>query len=570
MAKLSLKYSDLNKLIGVYAVTQRTESRQFLAWFLSHYYRLEDSDVDDCICDGHDDKTVDGIYVTEQSSQIHIFQSRLVKGPKTLGDTALKEFYGSLSQFRNRASVENVLATTKNKELANLLRDLDIAEKIEKGYAVRGVFITNAPRDHNAISYLKTTGDLILYDEIELKKSFVPIDKTEPIAEEVSFDVSGVNSLEYPIGSTLTMVLAPVSALELVNMPGIENGELFAYNVRQWLGRKTKVNDDIASSIKNQDEHKFFPAFHNGITILCKKLAASKDKVTISGYAVVNGCQSLTGLFENKGKLSSDLRIMAKFIQTEPEGKLAAKITDHTNNQNGTTARDLQSNNLIQTRLQTEINGKGEFCYRIKRGEHPDWQDDKVIENQLAARILLAFDVKQPWSCHQTYKLFGESYSSIFSRLEVTGERIVTLYRIYQILMSKLNLIENQLFARYRLTHFFLMYLLREALDTDALGKQFCASPSLFVSTKKDQAHLLACMDKLAQAIVRVVNGDVKRRDADKNNPFDFKRDLKSPTKVRELEAAIITTYQVLIDNDAAASFQKSWKPTTKITKGVA
>ena len=58
MADLSLKYSDLNKTIGAYAVKQRTESRQFLAWFLNHYYRLEESDIDDCICDGHDDKTV--------------------------------------------------------------------------------------------------------------------------------------------------------------------------------------------------------------------------------------------------------------------------------------------------------------------------------------------------------------------------------------------------------------------------------------------------------------------------------------------------------------------------------
>ena len=124
MAKLSLSYADLQKLIGPFAVTQRTESRQFLAWFLSYYYRLEDSDVDDCICDGHDDKTVDGIYVVEQSSQIHVFQSRIVKGLKTLGDTALKEFYGSLSQFRNRVSVENVLATTKNKELSSRLREL--------------------------------------------------------------------------------------------------------------------------------------------------------------------------------------------------------------------------------------------------------------------------------------------------------------------------------------------------------------------------------------------------------------------------------------------------------------
>src|SRR6185437_426964 len=278
MAKISLKYSDLNKLIGAFAVSQRTESRQFLAWFLSNYYRLEDSDIDDAICDGHDDKTIDGVYVLEQSSEIHVFQSRLVKGPKTLGDTALKEFVGSLSQFGSRTTVENIIATTKNKELAAILKDLDIPDKIAKGYKVRGVFVTNAPRDHNAKAYLPTVPDLRLFDEVELVKSFVRSDKTEPIQEEISFDVSSVPSFEFDISSTVKMVIAPIAASELVKIRGIESGELFAHNVRQWL-RRTKVNDDIAASIRKADEHKYFPAFHNGITVLCKKLFASSEKI---------------------------------------------------------------------------------------------------------------------------------------------------------------------------------------------------------------------------------------------------------------------------------------------------
>ena len=173
-------------------------------------------------------RQVDGIYVSEQSSQIHILQSRLVKGPKTLGDVALKEFYGSLSQFKDRQSVEGVAASTKNKELASLLREQGIAEKVEKGYIVRGVFVTNAPRDHNATAYLKTAPNLILYDEPELQRTFAPLGKSEPIPDEITFDVSSVPIMEYPIGSTLTMAIAPVSALELVNMNGIKNGELFA------------------------------------------------------------------------------------------------------------------------------------------------------------------------------------------------------------------------------------------------------------------------------------------------------------------------------------------------------
>jgi hypothetical protein len=556
--KLNLKYPDLLQLFGALAVKQRSESRQFLAWFLQHYYHLDETDVDDTICDGHEDKTTDGIYVNEQSGQVHVFQSKISKGPKTLGDSALKEFYGALTQFQSKAAVQTLQAATINKELAALLRDLEIAEKVEKGYEVKGIFVTNSTRDHNAIEYLKVAKNLILYDALTLEKLFVPIDKTEPIEQEISFDVSAVPILDYPIGPSLKMTIAPVAASELIAMPGISNGELFAYNVRQWL-RRTKVNDDIAASINVQDEHKFFPAFHNGVTVLCKKLDSSKDKIRISGYAVVNGCQSLSGLYENKGKISSDLRILTKFIQTPPTGPLAAKITDHTNNQNGTTARDLQSNNLIQTRLQTEINSGGEFCYRIKRGEHLDWPDAKVIENDLAARLLLAFDLKEPWSCHQTYKLFDERHSDIFAQQSVTGNRIITIYQIYKIVVPKLGMLSNKLFGGYKLTHFLVMYLMREALETDTLGKQFCANPEKFISTKSDVAKLLTCIDRIAQTVIRALDNEVKRKDADLLNPFDFKRDLKSPNRVRLIETNVITTYQVLIDNAAAVPFTKQW-----------
>ena len=529
--KLQLSYPDILQMFGTHAVKQRTESRQFLAWFLENYWRIEATEVEDSICDGSYDKGLDGIYVSEQLSQIDVFQARIVKGEKTLGDSALHEFQGALAQFKDAKSVKNMAATTKNKELAGLLQEQEIAKKVEEGYVVRGVFITNAPRDQNAIDFLATNPAIILYDQIALKKSFVPIDKTDPIATEISFDVSGVPVMDYPIGKDLKMAIAPLAAQDLIKMEGIPNGELFAWNVRQWL-KKTKVNKDIEKSIKSQAEHKYFPAFHNGLTILCKTLKTTKDKITISGYAVVNGCQSITGLYENKTSISSDLRLLTKLIQVSADTPLALKITDHTNNQNGTTHRDLQSNSPIQTRLQTEINNgsKGKFHYRIKRGEHPEWPAEEVIENELAARILLAFDLKEPWSCHQTYKLFDELHSRIFGRKEVDGDRIVTLYMVYLCVMGKLGSIDNQLFARYGLTRFLVLYLLREALETDQLGKDFCLNPSAFIKQSQGKSRLLECIDKVSQVVVQLVDGEVKRRDADKEKEFDFKRELKSPT----------------------------------------
>ncbi|HMD86575.1 MAG TPA: AIPR family protein [Terriglobia bacterium] len=563
MPKLQLTYPAIKKLIATQAVSQRTESRQCLAWFLENYYRLEETEIDDCICDGIDDKGIDGIYVNEQLAQIDVFQSRIKTKPaKTLGDTDLREFYGSLSQFNSERSVRNLEATTGNKELRRTLKDNEIAKKVGENYKVSGIFLTNAKRDGNAIHFLKSATNIILYDEIELEKSYVAIDKTEPISTSVNFDIKGMPYMDYPFGSGVSMVIAPVLASELVGMSGIANGELFAWNVRQWLGKKTKVNQDIEKSINNQDEHKFFPAFHNGLTVLCKMLQRSNGDVTISGYAVVNGCQSLTSLYENKKSITKDLRILTKFIQVSPETPLARKITDHTNNQNGTTHRDLQSNSPIQTRLQTEINTsyKDAYVYRIKRGEHPEWDKEEatVIENELAARILLAFDLKQPWSCHQTYKLFDELHPAIFGRPEVTGDRLLALWQIYKAGMDKLKLMKNELFAHYGLTKFLMLYLIREALSVDESGNELCQHPSTFIEQARGLDRIRHSTGKLAQTLARLLDSEISRRSDPE--PFDFKRELKSQTTVRDLASTITAHYQITVDGKMARSFSEIWK----------
>ena len=509
------------------------------------------------ICDGKNDQGVDGIYVNEQLDQVDIFQATIAQGQKTLGDVNLKEFSGSLSQFQDPASVKHIRESSQNGELVGILKDKDIESKIARGYETRGIFLTNMKRDDNATRFLKISPHIVLYDRSELSRSYIPIDKTGPIQTEMSFSIASVNHLEHAIGTDLKMVIAPISAQELVKIDGIENGELFAWNVRQWLGRRTGVNKDIEKSIKDKAEHMYFPAFHNGLTVLCEQLDIDGSRVKIMGYAVVNGCQSLTGLYENRNHLTDDLRILTKFIEIRPDSDLALKITDHTNNQNGTTHRDLQSNTLIQTRLQTEVHKKyaGDYFYRIKRGEHPEWPSDKVIENELAGLILLAFDLKNPSSSHQKYKLFDEFHSDIFGRPEVNADRIVILHDLYESIANAMNTMTNQLFGLYKSTRFFLLYLVSEALNGDENGKRFCQKPSEFNDIRDTLRDDI--FPSLVKPIIRVLDNEATHRNESENGGFDYKRELKNPKAVQEMKGIIISQYQVILDNGYAPSFSK-------------
>ncbi len=132
---------------------------------------------------------------------------------------------------------------------------------------------------------------------------------------------------------------------------------------------------------------------------------------------------------------------------------------------------------------------------------------------------------------------------------------------MYGIVRSKLNLIENQLFAN--LQHHAvsqLLYLLRKILETDSLGKEAGSDTAKFTAKKKDQQSLQSILDKMAQAMVRIVNREVRRRDADAADQFDFKRELKSPNAVRTFESTVLATYQILADDNEELTFGNRWK----------
>lgn len=550
--KLNLIYPDILKNFGRHLVEGRTESRAFLGWFLEHYYRLDETEAQDAICDGPDDKGIDGIYVDSNLERIDVFQTKLYqKENKTLGDVALKEFVGTLSQLSTKEAIENLVATTGNLELRELIKASDVIGLIEKGYKVRGLFITNALKDHNANSYLQQTENVFVYDGRLLDENWVPPGTSAPVHTRVAFRLDGHTPIEYKTPDA-TVYVAPLLATQLVGLAGLQSGELFAWNVRQALGR-TKVNKAIADSVNDTREHKNFLLYHNGLTVLAEVAEYKEDQLIIDGYSVVNGCQSLTTLYENKSKITDELRLLARIIKLPPQNELAAKITRHSNNQNSISARDMQSNSTIQRRLQTEFRLKfnGIFDYEIKRGESTDGA--VVITNEEAARLLLAFDLQQPWSCHQSYRLFDELHSEIFGRPEVSATRIVAVWSLHEAVIASLPSLNDKIAGSYRLMQFFLLFVLRNALELDEAGKKFLANPAeIFESI--GVVKLKEVTKCIVEDLIVDLNAEVEDRFAN-SNPFDYKRELKSPTAVRGMLRQILPSYQKAIKRDRATSF---------------
>ena len=120
----------------------------------------------------------------------------------------------------------------------------------------------------------------------------------------------------------------------------------------------------------------------------------------------------------------------------------------------------------------------------------------RVIDNDEAGRQLLAFDLKEPWTCHQSYKILDELHATIFARPEVNAHRIVAVSDINARVVKCLDDIENRLLASYVLTRYLLLYLVRQALELDDQGKAFCANPYEFLAQTNGLSRIGASLNE--------------------------------------------------------------------------
>jgi hypothetical protein len=543
------EYANLKKLIASYEIKGRAESPAFLNWFLENVYRLDDVAAADAICDESNDKGIDGIYIDHNEEEIHLLQSKVRQNANgTVGDVALKNLAGSLAQFQTPAAIENVLQGQASALLKKLIQKSDMKGLVDVGYEVKGIFVTNELLDKAADEYLKINTSLIVYDRERIASETIDIEKDGGISDKFSFDVSYVAPLEYKVGTEATAYIFPMAALDLVKLKGISDGTLFSQNVRFALGN-TPVNKAIGKSIQSKAEHKYFPLFHNGIILLCGDAKLRDQSLEIEDYVVVNGAQSLSTLYKNQSSISPDLRVLVKVIALR-DSALAQKITLNSNNQNAIKPRDLRSNHDIMVRLKKEFEKiKEPYFFEIKRGEELP-AGSTIIANDLAGRMLMAFDLREPYSCHQLYRIFDDEYADIFGRKEVDAYRIIFLWKILGIIESNLPGIKNVTFANYGLTRYFLMSVVAEIVDSSKMDRSIVANPRKFWGSK-ELTSLYQKIDELLKGLIVDLNFEV----ASVGESFDYKADLKSPKSVEEWTAKLVRDYQKDVQRGKAVAF---------------
>lgn len=128
--------------------------------------------------------------------------------------------------------------------------------------------------------------------------------------------------------------------------------QIFDDNVRLFQGENNPVNKKIMSTLASS-QRKSFPFLNNGITVVARKVEPIGELFTISGYQIVNGCQTSNQIVnwirsdyfagdESHLEQLKEVWIPIKLIETKDNEKLE-EITLSTNTQTSINSTDMQS-----------------------------------------------------------------------------------------------------------------------------------------------------------------------------------------------------------------------------------
>jgi hypothetical protein len=331
------------------------------------------------------------------------------------------------------------------------------------------------------------------------------------------------------------MAVALVPASELVDLPGIEDRTLFSRNVRLYAGG-TRINKELRDTVQDLDEHRLFPAYHNGLTLLTNEIESVQDgEIRLHGVGVVNGCQSLITLHSNRSSLTDELYVLVKVVEVVGNDQVADLITYRSNNQNAVTLRDQRSSDNVMRDLKQGIADTfvGQFALVTRLGEAVTAPES--IDNALAAQLIMAAYLKEPWSAVRKVRLFDQDFRRIFNR-QVSPHRIYLLHLIDQVLQEGRSNLIPELRGSFASIRFTLVHLVCVVLRLSDAGARLLEEPESWLPDAKEAVR--DALRPIVREVIDSANYHIKsERKVDEL--FDPKSAFKSHRGVARLESDV-------------------------------
>ena len=168
----------------------------------------------------------------------------------------------------------------------------------------------------------------------------------------------------------------------------------------------------------------------------------------------------------------------------------------------------------------------------------------------------MAFDLMEPWATHRKYQIFDDKHSEIFGRPEVVADRIVMCQVIREAIDEIRGEIKNQLLAKYVLSRYLLMYLVRRVLDAEEFGRQVIRNPQDFVRVTTTRNKFRTLVTGLLRDIVTDLNGEVDEYGDD----FDYRQKLRDDEWVKKLTMSVVALREKLVRRGTIKAVVAEWE----------
>jgi hypothetical protein len=420
------------------------EGKAFGMWFAQEYFEMDDAEAFESVSvDGGNDKDIDFFHVDHELERVAIAQLKFdgkgtYKGRKN-------ELLGVLHTTDWLKDPE-ALSREGRPDLASAAQDY--LDAINNGYSVEYLYVYcgpdhkdvldtsrqfnvneagNVPSKHcTAISFdnLRTMHEESVDQNTRLESCEIPLRKDRFFEEEGAFGRAAVSS---------------VSGEQLRRLHERFGDRLFERNVRLFLGaHKGGVNAGIRDTLGSDSDRKNFWAYNNGVTFICDDYDLKDNKIKLTNFSIVNGCQTTVSLANATVEAARDSTVLVRFIAS-PETVIDS-IIRFTNSQNPIRLWDLNAQDKLQKRIRRELADLPKpFLYLLRKGEKRQLSDaDKkkykrdgklqVIQHDLNAQYLAALRGLPAIAYKDKGKVFSTHRDEIFPA-QIRAEEIALTWQ---------------------------------------------------------------------------------------------------------------------------------------------
>lgn len=323
---------------------------------------------------------------------------------------------------------------------------------------------------------------------------------------------------------------------------------IFDQNVRDFLGKDSEINSEMATTLEDRKKQIRFGILNNGVTIISPDVRLSGFELTIKDFQIVNGCQTSNVLFEHSNLIESDTTLMLKIVETSDKD-VVDDIVRSTNRQAKVNEDQFLSTLDCARKIEKyfEIRGR-DFDHRLyferRTNQYASHQDVKAIRvfdiRELSRCFSSMFLDKPDVSSRYPNKLTKVSTANIFNRDYQEDLYYISAFTLYRI---KLFISSGRIPSKYGKLRWHILMAIKYYI----LGKDIpefnskkieacCGSIERFVSSN-DEA-VVKLISRLSSSLVDIetINSDNLKSNSlvqsIKEKALVFKKDNPLKTKI--------------------------------------